>query len=187
MLTTSPTLLERLRQPSDGQAWRRFVDLYAPLILYWANRQGFQDADAEDLAQQVLIKLLGLLPTYERGNAQSFRGWLSTVCRHLCHDYRRRRATRPMPGADGLSAIKDSVVPSEIEERDHSLFLVHRVLELIRRDFSDQTWAAFTEVMIKGRDVEVVASELGMTVNAVYMARHRVLTRLRRELDGLLD
>ncbi|HXG09177.1 MAG TPA: sigma factor, partial [Gemmataceae bacterium] len=76
MPTTSLTLLERLRQPNQPDAWDRFVRLYAPLLLQWAHHQGFQDADAEDLAQTVLVKLIRLLPNYQRAEGQSFRGWL---------------------------------------------------------------------------------------------------------------
>ena len=74
MLTTSPTLLNRLRQPSEPEAWARFVNLYTPLLLSWAGRQGFQEADARDLVQEVLVKLVRALPTYERREGQTFRG-----------------------------------------------------------------------------------------------------------------
>jgi RNA polymerase sigma-70 factor (ECF subfamily) len=74
MLTTSSTLLIRLRQPHQPEAWRRFVHLYAPLLLVWARRQGLREADAEDLVQEVLVKLVRELPAYQRTEGQSFRG-----------------------------------------------------------------------------------------------------------------
>jgi RNA polymerase sigma-70 factor (ECF subfamily) len=187
MLTTSPTLLNQLRQPNQPDAWDRFVHLYTPLLIVWARRQGFQETDAEDLAQEVLVRLLHLLPTYERGPGQSFRGWLARVTRNQCQDFRRRRATRALPAADGLSGVDDRTPGSDLEETEYRQRLVSRGLELIRPDFEETTWAAFTGVMVDRRPAAEVAAGLGMSENAVYLARHRVLTRLRQELDGLLD
>ena len=186
MLTTSPTLLNRLRQPSQPEAWARFVHLYTPLLLCWARRQGFQEADAQDLVQEVLVKLVRELPTYERGKGQSFRGWLFRVTVNQCRDFRRRKATRALPGPDGLSAVSDDSL-SELEETEYRRLLVRRGLEVIRPDFSESTWTAFTRVMVEGRSPADVAAELNLSVNAVFLARNRVLTRLRQELDGLLE
>jgi RNA polymerase sigma-70 factor (ECF subfamily) len=187
MLTTSPTLLERLRRPEDSPAWERFVRLYTPLLLNWARRQGLQDADAADLVQDVLVKLYRLLPSYERGPGQSFRGWLSRVLVNQARDYRRARATRGLSPADGLDGVGVADPTPELEEVEYRQALVHRGLELVRGHFSDTTWRAFTGVLVAGRPAADVAAELGVTENAVYLARHRVLTRLREELEGLLD
>jgi RNA polymerase sigma-70 factor (ECF subfamily) len=187
MLTTSPTLLARLRQPNQPEAWARFVNLYTPLLLTWAKRQGFQEADARDLAQDVLVKLVRELPAYERPEGQSFRGWLFRVTVNQCRDFRRRKATRPLPGPDGLSAASDHDHVSEMEEAEYRRLLVRRGQEVIRPDFNETTWAAFTKMMVEGRSAPDVAAELHISVNAVYLARHRVLDRLRQELDGLLD
>ncbi|OWK36409.1 RNA polymerase sigma factor [Fimbriiglobus ruber] len=187
MLTTSPTLLDRLRLPNQPEAWARFVHLYTPLMLTWAQRQGLQEADAADLAQDVLIKLVRLLPTYEKGNGQSFRGWLNRVTANQCRDFRRRRATRALPTADGLSGADDESPVAELEEVEYRQAIVRRGLELIRPDFSEKTWKAFTGLMLDGRTAAEVATQLGMTENAVYMARHKVLTRLREEIGGLIE
>src|SRR4051812_33511277 len=116
MLSTSPTLLDRLRQPADQAAWERFVRLYTPLLLTVARRQGFQDADAADLVQEVFAKLVRALPTYQRGDGQTFRGWISAVTRNQGRDFRRRKATRDLPNGDGLSGVGDAFSPDEIEE-----------------------------------------------------------------------
>jgi len=187
MLTTSETLLNRLRQLNQPEAWARFVRLYTPLLLAWARRQGFQVADAQDLVQEVLVKLVRELPTYERGEGQSFRGWLFRLTVNECWDFRRRKATRALPGAEGLSPVSDDDPVSELEETEYRRLLVHRGLEVIRADFSDSTWTAFTRVMVEGRSPTDVAAELNLSVNAVFLARHRVLTRLRQELQGLLE
>jgi RNA polymerase sigma-70 factor (ECF subfamily) len=187
MLTTSATLLDRLRQPNQPEAWARFVNLYTPLVLYWAQQQGFHLADAQDLAQEVLVKLVRQLPAYERGEGQTFRGWLFRVTINQCRDFRHRKATRALPGAAGLSLVCIPDTVSELEETEYRRLLVRRGLEIIRPDFGETTWAAFTRMMVEGRSAPNVAAELTMSVNAVYLARHRVLARLRQELDGLLD
>ena len=185
---TSVSLLIQLGQANPPpEAWERFFSLYTPLLLTWSRRQGFQDADASDLVQDVLIKLFRLLPSYSRGEGQSFRGWLSQVCRNQCHDFCRRKITRPLPGAEGLSGVEIDSPVSELEEAGYRSRLVQQCLELIRQDFNDATWAAFTGVAIEGRSAAEVAVELGLSPNAVYLARHRVVTRIRKELEGLLD
>jgi len=187
MLTTSPTLLNRLRQPSQPEAWARFVHLYSPLLLCWARRQGFQDADAQDLVQEVLVKLVRALPTYEWGEGQSFRGWLFRVSQNLWESHRRRQVNRALPGANGLSGVEDRPGSADPEEAADRLVLVRRVLELIRRDFSARTWAVFTAVRLDGRPVAEVAAEHGMKPGAVSCAVNRVMTRIRDELTRLLD
>jgi RNA polymerase sigma-70 factor (ECF subfamily) len=186
VLTTSTTLLERLRDNTTG-AWEQFVRLYQPLLLVWARRQGLQEADALELTQEVLVKLLQLLPTYQRGAGQSFRGWLYRVTTNQCMDFRRRRrATLPLPPAEDLAAV-DPPTLIELEEAEYRRLLVRRTLEVIRGDFNEPTWAAFLGVRVEGRPTREVALQLGISANAVYLACHRVLTRIKEELSGLLD
>jgi RNA polymerase sigma-70 factor (ECF subfamily) len=187
MLTTSPTLLAKLRQPNQPAAWERFVRLYAPLLFVWARRQGFQEADAQDLVQEVLLKLVRELPAYRQGGGQSFRGWLFRVTANQCQDFRRRRATRALPGDSGLSGVACPSSGSDLEEAEYRRLLVRRALDIIRPDFSETAWKAFNGAIIAGRSPADVAADLQISVNAVYLARHRVLARLRQELDGLLE
>jgi RNA polymerase sigma-70 factor (ECF subfamily) len=187
MLTTPPTLLNKLRQPNHPEAWETFVKLYTPLLLRWARQQGFHEADAEDLVQEVIVKLIRELPRYERGEGQSFRGWLFRVTANQGHNFRRRTATRALPGSEGLAAVSDHSVLSELEEAEYRRQLVRRGLELIRGDFKETTWLAFTRVMVEGRPPADVAAELNVTVNAVFLARNHVLSRLREQIDGLLE
>jgi RNA polymerase sigma-70 factor (ECF subfamily) len=92
MNPTSLTLLEKLRCREDQESWSRFVGLYTPLLLHGVRRKGLQDADAEDVVQEMLVRLIDRLPEYTRGEGQTFRGWLFRVCRNLGRDYRRRKA-----------------------------------------------------------------------------------------------
>ncbi len=187
MPTTSLSLLELLRQSSHPEAWARFVRLYAPLLMTWARQQGFQDADAEDIVQRVLVKVVRLIPGYQREPGQTFRGWLFTICRNECRDVRTRRATHPLPTSAGLDAVADVPPPDDPDETEYRRRLVRRALELVRPDFTPATWAAFTRFVLQGRRATAVAAELGISANAVYLARNRVLTRLREELAGLLE
>jgi RNA polymerase sigma-70 factor, ECF subfamily len=190
MLTTSVTLLDRLRQPNQAQAWEQFIRLYTPLLVSWAKRQGFKHEDVADLTQEVLLKLIRLLPAYERGNGQSFRNWLSQVAKNQCIDFCRRVATRALPQADGLSGVENSTSGLDIEGTDEVEYrrtLIKQGMEMIRSEFNVNTWAAFQKLMVEGKTVAEVAKELEMSRNAVYLARHRVLSRLRQELDGLWE
>lgn len=188
MPATSLSLLDRLRRPGRSDAWDRFARLYAPLLIRWAEFQGLRGADAEDLTQTVLVKLLRLLPAYRRAEGQTFRGWLFAVCRNECRDFRSRQATRPLPAAAGLSDVAaGSSTADDPDEAEYRRRLVRRALDLARPDFAPATWTAFVRHVLDGRPAPEVARELGLTANAVYLARHRVLTRVREDLAGLLD
>jgi len=178
-------LLERLRLQNQPSAWDRFVNLYTPLLHDWAKRQGVQDVD--DLTQEVFVKLMGELPKYQRGHGQSFRGWLYRVTSNQCRDFRRRIATRSLPGAAGLGDFEDEPSTADFEEVEYRRAIVNRGLEMIRDEFSERTWAAFHQLMVLGLPAVDVARNQGITENAVYLARHRVLTRVRREIDGFLE
>ena len=185
MHTTHVSLLQRLRQsPSEG-AWDRFVQLYTPLLHYWARRLGLQEQDAADLIQDVLIVLVRKVPELAYDPQRSFRGWMRTVLLNKWRD-RRDRAAAPGQLESGLvPAVPDEAEVFAAEEYRH--YLCQRALKLMQSDFETATWKACWETVVCGRSAGEVGAELGMTVNAVYVARSRVLARLRRDLEGLLD
>jgi RNA polymerase sigma-70 factor (ECF subfamily) len=188
MHTTSISLLERLRQPGQAEAWARFVQLYTPLLLYWARRTGLQAQDAADLVQDVFAVLLVKLPEFTYDRNKSFRAWLRTVAFNKWRDRARRRAI-PAVGA-GEADLSELTVPdgvNEFWESEHRQRLVARALEIMREQFQPTTWQACWEHVAQGRPATEVAAQLGISENAVYIARSRVLRRLRKELDGLLD
>ena len=187
MDSTSLTLLDAVKASADSPAWDRFVRLYRPMLIGWARRNQFQDSDAEDLSQEVLRQLTTDLPRYQRHPGRTFRGWLFTIARHTASRYRQRPATRRLPAGEGLSDVEECAPITEMEEQEYMRELSRRALASIRGDFTEHTMAAFTRTKVDGMPASAVAAELGMTAGAVYLAVNRVMTRLRSELDGLLD
>lgn len=187
MLSTSSTLLRRLRNgPSEAAAWERFVDLYTPLFLAWARRLGLEEHDAADLIQDLFATLLEKLPRFEYDPAKSFRAWLKTLLLNRWRNQQRRRQ-RQRPAGEALAALPGPNEPPEFEEAEYREHLVGRALRLMRAEFTEQTWRACWETAVHARPASEVAAELGLSVNSVYLARSRVLRRVREELSGLLD
>ena len=184
MEATPASLLHRLREPSDGEAWRRFVKIYTPLLYHWAERWGLQSQDAADLVQDVFVVLLQSLPKFRYDPQRSFRAWLHTVVRTKWCDWQRRRgrAVFEETGLSGVETTPEWTAREELEFRSH---LIGRVLQLVTEEFGETTVAAFRSTAIDERPAREVAAELGLTENAVYLARGRVMRRLRTELDGM--
>ena len=188
MHTTSISLLERLRQPGERLAWDRFVELYTPLLYHWARRFGLSGADAADFVQDVFTVLLGELPRFLYDPARRFRGWLWTVTVNKWRERQRRQGAVPQQAAGGAQDVASPVDPiADFDEAEYRKYIVDRALQLMRADFQAATWKAFWEYVVVGRPAPEVAAELGITVNAVHLAKSRVLRRLRHELQGLLD
>jgi RNA polymerase sigma-70 factor (ECF subfamily) len=188
MNTTSVSLLERLRQPVEREyAWRRFVQLYTPLLYHWARLLGLSSADAADLVQEVFALLVRQLPQFAYDRQKSFRGWLHTVFLNKWRDLRRRAAAAPHAGDSAVEEASGPDPIADFDEAEYRQHLVQRLLQLMQTEFHPTTWKACWEFVVADRPAADVARELGITVNAVYLAKSRVLTRLRQELDGLLD
>ena len=188
MTETPATLLERLRQPFEPEAWSRFVSLYTPLIYLWGRRAGLQDEDASDLVQEVFVTLLEILPTFTYDRHRSFRGWLRTITLNKWRNARKRWDERILRGQGGEpipdAGVDDLEALWEVEYRQH---LAGRALNIMRSDFQETTWKSCWETVVAGRPAAEVAAELGITVGAVHAAKFRVLDRLRQELRGMLE
>ena len=188
MESTSPSLLLQLRRPGEQAAWQRFIDLYTPLLYHWSCRMGLPSQDAADLVQDVFVTLIQKLPRFTYDPGKSFRAWLRTVAENRWRDALRKRAA-DLPNA-GDAALADAAVPDgavavwETEYRQH---LVKRAVHLMRTHFEEKTWKACWALVVEGKSGADTAAELGMTIDAVYAAKARVLRRLRQDLDGLLD
>src|SRR5437870_1640854 len=185
---TSDSLLERLRQPGEQEAWTRFVKLYTPFLYHWACRLGLNEQDAADLVQEVFLVLVQKLPEFSYDRHKSFRGWLRTVMLNKWRDHQRRRSLAAVHQSEEV--LCDLVGPddaADFEEAEYRRHLVSRALRLMQVEFQPTTWQACWEHVVSGRPAAEVAAELGLSVDSVYAAKSRVLRRLRQELQGLLD
>lgn len=184
---TSSSLLERLQLGTDEQAWARFVEIYTPVLFSWARSTGLNETDAADLLQEVFLTLLHKLPEFHYDQKQGkFRHWLRVLTLNKLRDLRRKKQ------ATLIGTNLDFVVPSEAElerlwEQEFLRHLASQALQIIRRDFEETSWKACWETTFGGRSVNDVAQELGISSGAVYIARCRVLRKLKQEMDGMWE
>lgn len=195
---TSLSLLARLRA-GDEQGWGRLVRLYGPLVYNWCRRAGLSQDDAEDAVQDVFAAVSQHLEKFRRDRpGDSFRKWLKTIAFNRAREFHRRQSIRPraqggthaqMQFAALAEPTLDYVPPDDSTDEDESerQHLLRQATELVRTDFEPATWSAFWETAVRGRAAPDVAADLGITANAVRIAKSRVRARLREELDGLLE
>jgi RNA polymerase sigma factor (sigma-70 family) len=182
---TRASLLLRLRDPRDEVAWKEFVDLYAPLIYSYARKQGLQDADAVDLSQDVISAVAGSVGKLDYDPARgSFRNWLFTIlCRRLSN-WRRAQGSRPRGSGDTATQLLLEQYPApQAEEAEWETEWQRRVFiwacEQIHPSVTEATWQAFWRTAVDGQPGKRVAADLGLSVAAVYLARSRVVARLK--------
>ncbi len=194
MHATSQSLLERLHDRADDQAWRRLLAVYEPWLRGWLSRHDLQPADVEDVLQEILVAVSDKLPAFEHnGRPGAFRAWLRAILtnrvRHFLRGRRNRQAAlSPHPPTDWLDQLADpeSALSRQWDE-EHDQQLVRRLLASIRTEFNPTTWQVFRMLVLEDRPAAEVARQLGLTTNAVYVAKARVLARLREEARGMLD
>lgn len=190
--SVSTSLLVRARA-NDRTAWERLADLFTPIVYTWVRRGGVPEADAEDVVQDVFLDVSRGLVRFHRDQlGDSFGGWLRVLTRRRTCDYHRRGNPLAVGGSAARAvieqvpdAVADAVADAEPTD-DPTAEVVRRGLELVRDEFEPRTWQAFQAVAVNERPAADVAAEMGLSVGSVYMAKSRVLKRLREELDGLL-
>jgi RNA polymerase sigma-70 factor, ECF subfamily len=185
----SSSLLMRVRL-SDQAAWERLVNVYSPLVYRWCKESGLQPADAADIGQQVFLAVARKVRDFRRdGDGGSFRGWLRAITRNRLCDYYRATMTREeRPGGDALDQAADA--PGDLDpasDQEEEALVYRRAVELMQVEFEERTWRAFWQMVVDGRRAGEVARDLDMSPNAVYLARSRVLRRLREEFADLMD
>ena len=186
---TRPSLLVRLRDHADADAWRTFVLVYAPLIYGYCRKSGLQDADAADVTQDVLKQvsqsIRGFVYDQEKGR---FRDWLRTVARHRVHRFlgRQRNGAAASGRAEPLDAVADSAADAEWTDDFHARVL-KVALEQVRPHFEGSTWRAFERTWVGGADPKEVAQEVGLAIAQVYAAKSRVLKQLRAQVRILAE
>jgi len=190
MDSTSESLLLRLRSGSDQNAWARFVELYTPLIFFWARRTGLQTNDAADLVQDVLTLAFQKLPTFQYDADKSFRGWLRMVTLNRYREKLRKRSIGATPATQSvLASIAQNGSSFSAEstwDLNYQQSLVARAKQLIESEFQPATWKALQQYVFEGRPAAEAAEENGLSVWTVYAGKSRLMSRLRETLDGLL-
>ena len=194
MQETSLSLLDRVRNQSDQDSWQRLVELYTPMIRGWLRRHGKMDQDTDDLVQEVLAVVVRKVPQFRREpRTGAFRKWLRTITVNCLRDSWKSQRKRPVASGDSgflemLNQLEDPESSlSQIWEQEHDQHVTQQLLEMIRPEFAAKTWQAFRSVALDGKPAAEVAAELGLSINAVFIAKSRVLTRLRQEGRGLID
>jgi RNA polymerase sigma-70 factor (ECF subfamily) len=189
---TSATLLARLRQvPADQAAWARFTDGYGRKIYAWCRQWGLQQADAEDVTQNVLLRLADKLRVFEYDPTRSFRAWLKTVARHAWSDYLSgRKAAVAAGGSQALEAIhtveaREDLVRRLDEEFDREL--LEEAMARVRGRVVPRTWEAFDRTALRGQSGAEAAQALGMKVATVFVAKSKVQKMLQEEMRKLDD
>jgi RNA polymerase sigma factor (sigma-70 family) len=192
-METSASLLERLRIAPDENAWRRLDDLYRPLIRKWLSRDPVLGDEAEDIAQEVMAVVVRELPDFQRQRTGSFRRWLRTITAHRVAAHFRSRTNRPVAIGDssGECALVQLADPhselSRLWDEEHNHYVLRRLMELVAPQFEPTSINAFRRVALDGIPPAAVAQELGLSLNAVLIAKSRILSKLRQEAEGLMD
>lgn len=193
MTDTSLTLLDLVRRDKDGPSWDRLLRLYEPIVRAWLSSNGLQTADIDDCCQDVLRRLYQSLMAFQHtGMPGSFRSWLRAITLNTVRDFWRHKqrqipADHTGPPLATLEAIADD--HDELMRRwdeEYNRVVVHSALRTIRPHFDPVTWDSFCRLTFDGQTPHEVATALSMSVNSVYLARSRILRRLRSEIRGLL-
>ena len=194
MEETSLSLLAQLRHDPSTDGWARLQRLYEPLVHNWLKRYGLQRSDADDVTQEVLIAISDNIRTFEHnGRTGAFRAWVRGILVNRLRRFWRSRSNRTVATGDTnielrLAELEDPA--SEISlvwNREHDQHVLRELLAIVEPLFEPTTWMAFLKVTFDGVKAGDVATELGISRNAVFIAKSRVLSRLRQEADGLVD
>jgi RNA polymerase sigma-70 factor (ECF subfamily) len=187
---TRHSLLMKVAESANPDAWREFTAIYRPAVYRLARRRGLQDADAEDLAQQVLViisrKIADWRPAAPSG---AFRAWLTTIARNAIVNALTRGTKQIGVGGSGTldrlgnQPSRDEVEPEIDEEVRRGLF--RQAAEQIRPEFEESTWAAFWLTAVEGLAVEDVARRLGKKTGSIYAARSRIMRRLKEQIQEM--
>jgi RNA polymerase sigma-70 factor (ECF subfamily) len=186
---TRKSLLLQVQSLHDEEAWREFVTIYRPAVYRLARQRGLQDADAEDLAQRVLIAVTRSIADWQPDPARGrFRSWLAKIAENAAINALSRQPPDTAVGGTSILALlagqpaHDQAIDESLDrERRRSLF--RWAAQRVREEFRGGTWDAFWLTTVEARGVEEVAVTLGKSVGAIYAARSRVIRRLKDEID----
>ncbi|KLU03300.1 transcriptional control [Rhodopirellula islandica] len=192
--TTRESLLLRLHDPKDEFAWAEFSAIYEPVIYRLVKRRGVQDADAREIVQEILMSVAGAIERFDVTAQGSFRGWLSRITRNATIDRLRSvQSRRELTGGSSIVRIIDAVASNDRSidgtqqdaelshefDRDHRQQLFRWAASKVRSRTGEKNWIAFWRTAVEDQSVAAVASDLGISEGSVYVARCRILKRIR--------
>jgi RNA polymerase sigma-70 factor (ECF subfamily) len=190
-LRTSPSLLRRLREDAgDQRSWGEFVQRYAPRIYAWCRHWQLQESDAQDVTQEVLLRLVEKLRHFEYDSGRSFRAWLKTVTHHAWQDFLARRQRAGLGSGDTavIERLQSLEARDDLERHLEEAFereVLEEAMTRVQLRVAPHTWEAFRLLTFEGLSGPEVAPRLGMQVTMVYVARGKVQRMLREEIDKL--
>lgn len=188
---TRASLLVKIRDGADQGAWREFIDLYGPVVYGFARKRGLQDADAADLMQDVMRSVSAAIGRLDYDRHQgTFRGWLFTISRNKIFNFLSARRIRPQGSGDSttnrlLDSHADENDSSGEWELEYQRRLAAIAMERVKGEFQENTWRAFRLTAVEGVSAGDAARQVGLSPGAVYVAKSRVLARLKEEVEAL--
>ena len=188
---TRHSLLLRLHDRADMAAWSEFCTIYEPVVYRFAKRANLQDADAREVAQEVLLIVSRKVESFDTTANGRFRGWLSKIARHATIDLMRKRRERPIGGSDfvrmlaSVPAIDADASREFLAEARSQKF--HWAAEQVRQSTQPATWQAFWLTAVEAMSASDAAQKLGMSVGAVYVARCRTLARIKSLIESFME
>jgi RNA polymerase sigma factor (sigma-70 family) len=188
---TRASLLVQLRDGTNHGAWQEFMKMYGPVVYGFARKRGLQDADAADLMQDVLRSVstaIGRL-NYDRSQG-TFRGWLFTITRNRVFNFLSARRLRPQGSGDtstnrmldSQAAVSDG---ADVWELEYQRRLASLAMDRVKKEFQETTWQAFWLTAVEGNSAADVSKQIGMSTGAIYVAKSRVLARLKEEVESM--
>ena len=189
---TRPTLLMQIRDTEDARSWRQFVELYTPLIMRFCRWRGLGDHDAADVVQDVLASIAKAIKTFEYDPKKgTFRSWLFTITRRAIWRQTGKKQRQPIPsGGQTVVAMLDATQEAEEDDTwdlEYRKRLFQWAADSVRPEFQTSSWDAFWKTTVEECRGTEVADQLGLTVGAVYVAKSRVLKRIREKVASVAD
>ena len=188
---TRASLLVQIRDGTNHGAWQEFMRLYGPVVYGFARKRGLQDADAADLMQDVMRSVSTAIGRLDYDRAQgTFRGWLFTITRNKVFNFLTARRNRPQASGDtSTNRLLDSHPVTndgaDIWEVEYQRRLAALAMERVKKEFQENTWQAFWLTAVEGIAAAEVSRQIGLSTGAIYVAKSRVLARLKEEVESM--
>ena len=189
MNTTSESLLLRLKKAEDQHAWSRFVQLYTPLLFYWARKTGLQSQDASDLVQEILTVLFRKIPEFNYDPKKSFRSWLRTVTLNKYREFCRRKSVSRMAATGSIvDHLPDQrLSPESTWDLNYHRSLFITAMNELESEFRPKTWAAVRKFVLENRPAAEISEETGVSVWTIYAAKSRLFGAIARRIGRIVE